>query len=232
LRFVILKQADSSCVYMGIKSVCAGIMLLFLLGGCGGEVTYRPSAQVMVASWYGKDFHGRPTASGEIFNMYDYTAAHKTLPFGSRLKIINPKNGRSVVVRVNDRGPFVPGRDIDLSYAAARKIGIISEGTARVYVQYLGRDPVYVKEVKYSVTEGPFTIQVASFKELENAYRLKRILEYSYRNVYIQKRWIRGERFYRVRIGRFYEIERARAVAKKLASEGYEVIIMSYEEIL
>lgn len=232
MRIVVLSQTENSCPYIWIKRAFVGVVLLFLLGSCGGRVAYRPSGQMMVASWYGKDFHGRPTASGEIFNMYDYTAAHRTLPFGSKLKIINPKNGRSVVVRVNDRGPFVPGRDIDLSYAAARKIGIITEGTARVYVQYLGRDSIYVKKVRYSATKGPFTIQVASFRERENAYRLKRILEYSYRNVYIQKRWIRGEKFYRVRIGRFYDIERAKAVAKRLASEGYEVIITNYEEIL
>lgn len=88
-----------------------------------------------MASWYGKKFHGRKTASGERFNMYDLTAAHRTLPFGTRVKVTNLENNQSVVVRINDRGPFAEGRIIDLSYAAARKIGMIEKGVARVRIK-------------------------------------------------------------------------------------------------
>ncbi|WP_233548210.1 septal ring lytic transglycosylase RlpA family protein [Aurantiacibacter zhengii] len=90
-----------------------------------------------VASYYGRRFHGRPTASGEAFDMNDLTAAHKTLPFGSRVRVTNPRNGASVVVRVNDRGPFTRGRDIDLSRAAAEQIGIVRSGHGRVELELL-----------------------------------------------------------------------------------------------
>ena len=90
-----------------------------------------------VASFYGKRFNGRLTANGERFNMHEMTAAHKTLPFGSRVRVTNPRNGESVVVRINDRGPFVRGRHIDLSRAAAAEIGMISRGHATVEMELL-----------------------------------------------------------------------------------------------
>jgi len=89
---------------------------------------------VFTASYYGPKFHGRLTSNGEVFDMYDYTAAHKSLPFGTVLKITYPSTGRSVLVRVNDRGPFIAGRDIDLSYGAARKIGLVKNGVGKVKV--------------------------------------------------------------------------------------------------
>lgn len=85
-----------------------------------------------VASYYSSDFHGKKTANGERFNMYDLTAAHKTLPFNTKVKVINLKNNKSVVIRINDRGPFKKSRIIDLSKAAAEKIGLIQTGTAKV----------------------------------------------------------------------------------------------------
>ena len=90
-----------------------------------------------VASYYGRRFHGRPTANGERFDMNALTAAHKTLPFGSRVRVTNPRNGASVVVRVNDRGPFVRGRDIDVSRAAAEQLGIVGAGHGRVELELL-----------------------------------------------------------------------------------------------
>ena len=90
-----------------------------------------------VASYYGRRFHGRPTASGESFDMHDLTAAHKTLPFGSRVRVTNTRNGESVVVRINDRGPFVRGRHIDLSRAAAERIDIVRSGHGRVELELL-----------------------------------------------------------------------------------------------
>ncbi len=95
------------------------------------------SAQQGVASYYGPGFHGRRTASGERFNMHGLTAAHRSAPFGSRLKVTNLANGRTVVVRVNDRGPFTRGRMLDLSYGAAGAIGMKGAGTARVRISRL-----------------------------------------------------------------------------------------------
>ncbi|MEX6508205.1 septal ring lytic transglycosylase RlpA family protein [Jiella sp. M17.18] len=89
------------------------------------------------ASYYGRDFHGRRTADGERFNMNAMTAAHKTLPFGTKVKVTNERNGRSVVVRINDRGPYHGGRIIDLSRAAAKRIGMINSGTAKVRLDIL-----------------------------------------------------------------------------------------------
>jgi rare lipoprotein A len=145
------------------------ISILFLLAGCSlvkvatfpvkavtkvgvktaeitGKTTWElltfpfPESQTKgIASWYGSDFHGRRTASGEIYNMYDYTAAHKTLPLGTYARVINLKNCKSVIVRINDRGPFVKGRIIDLSYAAAKKIDMIGPGTVPVRIQILSK---------------------------------------------------------------------------------------------
>ena len=96
---------------------------------------YKSSA---VASYYADKYHGRKTSNGETFNMYDLTAAHKTLPFNTKVKVTNLSNGKSVVVRINDRGPFVKGREIDLSKAAAVKIGMIKSGTAKVSLEIVG----------------------------------------------------------------------------------------------
>ena len=89
------------------------------------------------ASYYGEEFHGRNTASGEIFNKWDYTCAHKKLPFNTKVKVTNLKNQKSVVVRVNDRGPFVKGRIIDLSFAAAKKIGMVKQGVVKVKIEVI-----------------------------------------------------------------------------------------------
>ncbi len=89
----------------------------------------------MKASWYGPGFHGRKTANGERFDQMAYTVAHKSMKFGTLLKITNPKNGRSIVVRVNDRGPYIEGRELDLSKAAAHELGLIKRGTARLKVE-------------------------------------------------------------------------------------------------
>jgi len=96
---------------------------------------YKSSA---VASYYADKYHGRKTSNGEVFNMYDLTAAHKSLPFNTKVKVTNLSNGKSVVVRINDRGPFVKGREIDLSKAAAVKIGMIKSGTAKVSLEIIG----------------------------------------------------------------------------------------------
>src|SRR3989442_6040473 len=94
--------------------------------------------QVGVASWYGPGFHGNRTANGEIYDQYELTAAHPSLPLGTRVMVTNLESGRAVQVRVNDRGPFVDGRAIDLSYAAARTIVMVGPGTVRVRIEVLG----------------------------------------------------------------------------------------------
>ena len=119
--------------------------LLWMLSGCGSTVhrTTVPrkagAGQRGYASWYGGKFHGRQTASGEIYNKQQMTAAHRKLPFGTRVRVTNRKNGRSVVVRINDRGPYAAGRIIDVSEAAARKLGMIEDGVVPVTVKVIKR---------------------------------------------------------------------------------------------
>jgi len=123
------------------------LIVLFLLtsAACGIGCASTPqsgassSAFTGKASWYGKAFSGRPTASGELFDPSQMTAAHKTLAFGTRVRVTHLGNGRSVIVRINDRGPFTGGRVIDLSEAAARELGMIQAGVAEVRVEVLGR---------------------------------------------------------------------------------------------
>ncbi len=125
-----------------------------------------------IASWYGPAFQGNKTANGEIFDTEKLTAAHKTLPFGTVVKVTNLNNGQTVMVRINDRGPYVDGRVIDLSRKGAEAIGMISSGTAPVRVETV--DP-QVEAIDYSAPL-TFTIQVASFSDLANALSLKKKL--------------------------------------------------------
>ncbi len=182
----------------------------------------RPAAesgQVGVASWYGNEFHGRPTSSGEVFDTNDLTAAHRTLPFGTYVMVTNLENDRSVVVRINDRGPFVRGRIIDLSYAAARTLGLIGPGTARVRLDILrGFAAVAPAE------RGRIWVQVGAFAIQENAHKLKRELEGDYPGVAVSV--IKTDRgtYYRVRIGT--DESGAQGLARSLADRGYPVIIV------
>lgn len=120
---------------MRTGSTAAAVFLLLFLGvGCGGK---NGLEQEGMASWYGLEYHGRTTASGERFNQNAMTAAHKELPFGTVVKVTNQLNGRDIAVRINDRGPFIPGRIIDLSRKAARKLDMIEPGVVPVKIRVL-----------------------------------------------------------------------------------------------
>ena len=174
-------------------------LLIFLLYGCAtveppptppgqpkpykiGKNWYQPLAHAKGfnqrgrASWYGRDFHGKKTANGETYNMYAMTAAHKTLPFSTYVSVRNLENNRKIEVRINDRGPFVRGRIIDLSYTAAKKLGVVGPGTANVEIIALGTPnrPDISKSTGQSYTpsnyyQGNFTIQIGAFSEWTNA---------------------------------------------------------------
>jgi len=136
--------------------VLVGVSFLFLISGCTSSLSRRQPAPLSsappvrpqtpvqpktkgigIASWYGPGFHGQPTASGEIYNQNALTAAHRTLPLGSRVQVTNLTNGKSVQVRITDRGPFIRGRAIDLSRGAAHKLGMVKSGLSRVRIQPL-----------------------------------------------------------------------------------------------
>jgi rare lipoprotein A len=124
-----------------------------------------------LASWYGGKFQGRHTASGEIFDTNQFTAAHKTLAFNTVVKVTNLENDKSTVVRINDRGPFIPGRIIDLSRAAAAAIGLAGKGVAKVRIEVLSPDSPEAAGVAVSRTPAMYTIQVAAFRNREYAER-------------------------------------------------------------
>ncbi len=119
-----------------------------------------------IASWYGPGFHGRRTANGETYNQEELTAAHKSLPFNTLVRVENIRNGKSVVVRINDRGPYVGNRIIDLSHKAARNIEMVSTGTADVRLTIINPDPEYNRE---EFLQERFTLQVGSFSRPEHA---------------------------------------------------------------
>jgi rare lipoprotein A len=180
-----------------------------------------------LASWYGKDFHGRKTSSGEIYNMYDMTAAHKTLPLGTRVQVRNLTNGRSAVVRINDRGPFVRGRIIDLSYTAAGKLGIVGPGTAPVeIVALVPAGTTAPSEVDFN--RGNFTFQVGAFKNRENAFRLKNKLSEKYKNAHVVVFAAGADTYFRVRVGRCSTLSQAEEYERILLADGFpEVFIVA-----
>lgn len=204
---------------------------LFYVSSCAyapPRVVQPPKTGYVTASWYGSKFHGRQTASGEIYNMYSMTCAHKKFPFGTRLRVTYLRTNKSAIVTVNDRGPFIPGRDLDLSYAAAKTIGLTEAGVGRVKMEYIGRDMSYVKRVSFgssSPSTGPFIIQVGSFREKANADRLKEGLIIRYDSVYITTTYLNRQKYYRVRIGPFTDKAHAYSFAKILAEEGYSIFI-------
>ena len=169
-----------------------------------------------LASWYGHPFHGRSTSSGETYNMYDLTAAHRTLPFGVRVRVHDLENGQSVEVRINDRGPFIEGRIIDLSYAAAQAIQMVGSGTALVRLEILNPGAIPGPAAE----PGVYAVQVGAFKDRSNAERLKARLESQFGPVVIQS-FDRGDGlFHRVLVGRETTEDSARALAAQLSEAG------------
>lgn len=199
-----------------------------------GGVKYTPLAsakgyvQTGYASWYGRKFHGRKTSNGETYNMYAMTAAHKTLPINTWVRVHNLENNRKIVVRINDRGPFVRGRIIDLSYTGAKRIGIVGPGTAKVKVTALGKATSYSKKTQQPVTfqpvnywEGNFTVQVGAFQDKFNAVKYKYKLAKSYQNAHIVKYKDHRGLFFRVRIGKFTNMKDAENFKDNIWNKGF-----------
>lgn len=163
-----------------------------------------------VASWYGNPFHGRKTASGETYNMYAMTAAHKTLPFNTVVRVTRVDNGASVSVRINDRGPFVKGRIIDLSYEAARQLGIIGSGHATV---------VITTESSHSTTEKRWVIVAGTYAKKTNAENAARKIIQKKESVFLHF----DGTYYRIILGSFSSKENAEQTMKSLGIRGYVV---------
>lgn len=187
-----------------------------------------------IASWYGSDFHGKTTSNGDTYDMYAMTAAHKTLPLGVYVKVRNRDNGQETVVRINDRGPFVTGRIIDLSYSAARDIGIVGSGTAPVKIEALGYPDETVKgrtvyKAPASYDRGSFGIQVGAFGKPDNARRMADSVKQRYGVSSIQEAVVNGTRFYRVRAGNYASLKEAEQVRERssdvVIAEGFVVAL-------
>jgi rare lipoprotein A len=192
-----------------------------------------PSAQGFVeegmASWYGTDFHGKPTSCGEPYDMWAMTAAHKILPLGTHVKVTHRQTGKSVIVRVNDRGPFVAGRVIDLSCRAAQELGSWKPGLAPVRVEavqvasqeLIGRDTYWKVDPVPAFRYGSFTIQIGAFKEQQNAYRLKERMTQGYREIQVSPTSYAGNFFYRVQVGQFRDLMIAQQEMGRLKQQGF-----------
>ncbi len=198
--------------------------------------TYHPipSAQgyseTGYASWYGPNFHGKRTSNGEVYDMDEMTAAHKILPMNTYVEVTNLGSSRKAVVRVNDRGPFVDGRIIDLSRAAAKKVGVYGPGTAKVKVMALGFKkkgrPVTDKPSDYvapaSYRKGPFSVQVGAFTSESNAWRLAASMRPAWGKVTVV-RYDRGDMvFHRVRVGRLTDLTKVQELQEKLREAGFK----------
>ncbi len=172
--------------------------------------------QYGVASWYGPDFHGKPTSSGEVYDMYQLTCAHNTLPLGTMVMVTNLENGKSAELRVNDRGPFVKERIIDLSYAAAQILGVWENGTALVKLEAFGP---FVGEIQR------FTVQVGSFTDEANARKLADELGHAFEDVYVAAVETPTQKYHRVRVGQFAAKEPALSIAEKLSRMGFKALV-------
>lgn len=187
-----------------------------------------------IASWYGKKFHGRKTSNGETYDMYAMTAAHKTLPLGIYVKVTNKRNGLSTVVRVNDRGPFIAGRVIDLSYAAATKLDVVGAGTAPVHVEALGYRKQKANKVSYvapkSYDVGSYAVQVGAFSIESNAVRLAEDLRYRYGAADVQQGYKGSQVIYRVRVGNYSSLDLAEQAKEKFRLDEFPgCFVVAYE---
>ena len=175
------------------------------------------------ASWYGVPFHGRRASNGEIYDMYKLTAAHRTLPFETMVRVTNLNNGKSTVVRITDRGPFVDNRIIDLSLAGAREVDSIGPGVVPVRVEVIspGIDP----------TSGFFTVQVGAFRDRVNAERLRDRLSVSYSPIFIQQYDSPDGLLYRVRVGKICGEDSAHQFSDQLRDrEGFTPFVTRLDE--
>ena len=203
----------------------AAVWALALLAGCSRAVVSTPpvppaagAEEVGFASWYGAPHHGRRTASGEVYDMHQLTAAHRTMPFGTRLLVTNRDTSQSAEVRVNDRGPFVEGRILDVSYAAARQLGAVGPGIIPVRVRVIA-----LPGPKAAAGDGGFTLQVGSLTSRARAEALRDAVG---GNATIAETPVAGTTLYRVHVGSYPDRPQARAAAQDLVSRGFQVIVV------
>lgn len=205
------------------------------------NLVFAYPVQKGVASYYAKKFHGKITASGEPYNMYSLTAAHRTLPMGTLVEVTNLSNNKKVVVKINDRGPFKKDRIIDLSYAAAKKLDMIKKGTANVVLKPLSPDFLInkvneEKETKKIAEEAQkdstltmlkdslfsvYTVQIAAFKNPKAAYEFYQSLQIFLKNIYINGP-DNNKKLYKIQCGSFFKVDEARSFLQVIQNIGYK----------
>jgi rare lipoprotein A len=210
--------------------------VLLLLSACARPVAVSPPApappvlalppvpgaeETGEASWYGAPHHGRRTASGEVYDMHGFTAAHRTLSFGTRVRVTNTRTGQAVEVRINDRGPFVDGRILDLSYAAAAALGARGPGVIPVRLQVTA-----APGAESGVRPARFAVQLGSFASRTGADRLRESLEREGTDAGIDELVVGGQTYYRVRVGAYADRGAAQAAAHELAERGYRPVVV------
>jgi len=192
------------------------------------------------ASYYAASFEGLRTASGERYSRSAFTAAHRTLPFGTRVKVTHLRTGKTTIVYVNDRGPHRQGRIIDLSEAAARELGILAEGVARVRIEVIERpsppptpanktSPFFEPDGHALTRVSPFSLQIGAFSEIENATALARNAKKELKKepVFLWKVVIKGKPLYRVLVGHYRTRKEAEARRDALRRDGWQVFVVS-----
>ncbi len=206
------------------------MLALALVAGCAQIAANTPTTATGVASWYGPGFHGRRTATGERYDQLQLTAAHRTWPLGSHVRVTHLGNGRNVIVRINDRGPYVAGRAIDLSLAAARRLGMVGQGTAPVQLEPIlvpGETPLRVA----------WAVQVGAYRDAERAREARDAisalaptsgppLRGLQRRPYVTRIDRDGAPLYRVRIGPCPAHDEARQIASELRDRGLRPLVV------
>jgi rare lipoprotein A len=215
------------------RSVCAVVAACVALAGCGGKKRVQlptaarlGSTETGVASWYGYPYHGRRAANGEIYDMEKMTAAHRTLPFGTWVRVKNLENNKTVDVQITDRGPFAKGRFLDLSHAAAVRLAMIGPGTAKVKLTVIrgpggaGDSPVIVAKAGESpaAAHAQFAVQVGAFTDRRNAERVRSAMESRYGSAKVVMRDGKPAQW-RVLVGREDTEEDAEALAGKIRAD-------------
>ena len=203
--------------------MCFILAFLIMAGCAGGHYQTGPmtseTLQQGVASWYGPSFHGNPTANGEPYDMWALTAAHRTLPFGTWVLVQSVDAGKSVTVRINDRGPFIRGRIIDLSYGAARELAMIGKGTENVVLTILDSpNPGYSDHLSNGRSDG-YWVQVGSFTTLSQAVSLQEQLANRYPNIRLKTVDLPSGQWHRVQVGTFTSQAKAKTVATELEKQ-------------
>lgn len=198
-----------------ILPISLALIAALAVSGCASSRSARHGVAVErgIASWYGPGFHGRTTASGERYDMWAMTAAHRTLPFGTVVEVRNLENGRRVRVKINDRGPFVGKRVIDLSRSAAEAIGMVGPGTALVEIVAVGVEPL---------GGFAFTVQVGAFRDLGRARDLADRLRDEFPEVEVRRDAV----WSRVQVGSFTTRAEAQRFAARLVSRGFAAVVV------